>query len=726
MNSERKVYRPIHLFTALPIYLFTIIFFCLAIPATRVSIASSGVSVHNSPSVIPTARILNISGSDYSSIASMFKCMGIIATNMSLPECEALHSGDGFLIVPHSEALLLTAEQSDVLTAHVKQGCRLITDGESGLSRSLGLQFLDTKSSVRRYLWKNRTEALVSFSEELSITRFQPGKGMDRWGIDTVGNDAIAVSAKLGKGGFIYTAIAPAPPDKPFYARFPFFHEAIFSEFKVRPVLSRRDLALYLDLGLHPGERPHDLARKIKAWGIDQVHLSAWYPGAEGKRFTKDFIASAHALGITVYAWFEYPMVSRQFWDKHPECREKTATGRDAMIDWRYLIALEDPECFDLVKLDMSQTMMRFDWDGLDIAELYFESPLGFDSPDTFTPMHPSFRKDFMKRWGVDPRDIFQPDSPHFRQKDNEISRKLLDYRIELIGRLNESLLELCRDLRKGKPHLQTIMTVIDTIFDAAMKERIGVDTDRFIQLQKEYPFTLEIEDPYTLWNLGPDRYKLIGERYRSLTSAEHPFYIDINIVERQGVVYPTAKQRGLELYQLLYAASLYTDKVILYGSATLEPSDMAFAPYARVQDVDIEQSADGRITFNSGKQFIWETSTGNKQYLLDGADWPCFSQKGVIIPAGRHTIRCLDRPKKDGVPNLRLEDINGTVMRAAADGKKIILEYESHERCYATFNRDLRNLRVDGALFKAAAIRNGGKTIVVLPQGRHRLTSDE
>ena len=57
----------------------------------------------------------------------------------------------------------------------------------------------------------------------------------------------------------------------------------------------------------------------------------------------------------------------------------------------------------------------------------------------------------------------------------------MLDYRIGLITQLNTRLLEFCERLKVDKPHLRTVMTVIDTITDAAMKEKIGVDPDRFI-----------------------------------------------------------------------------------------------------------------------------------------------------------------------------------------------------------------------------------------------------
>ena len=33
-------------------------------------------------------------------------------------------------------------------------------------------------------------------------------------------------------------------------------------------------------------------------------------------------------------------------WDDHPEWREKTATGTDGQVGWRYLMNFQNPACF--------------------------------------------------------------------------------------------------------------------------------------------------------------------------------------------------------------------------------------------------------------------------------------------------------------------------------------------------------------------------------------------
>ena len=70
----------------------------------------------------------------------------------------------------------------------------------------------------------------------------------------------------------------------------------------------------------------------------------------------------------------ELPHVSEKFWDQHPEWREKTAVLQDAQLDWRKLMNLTNRAAFAEVSKGVRDLVMHFDWDGVNLAELYFES----------------------------------------------------------------------------------------------------------------------------------------------------------------------------------------------------------------------------------------------------------------------------------------------------------------------------------------------------------------
>jgi len=185
-----------------------------------------------------------------------------------------------------------------------------------------------------------------------------------------------------------------------------------------------------------------------------------------------------HARGIQAYAWLEPPMVGLGLWAAHPECREKTRSGRDAVVDWRSLIALESPACFELAWRVWSGLLKDFDWDGVNVAELYFET----GDANRETPFHPSALAEF----GGDP------------SKDPS---GFADWRTREVTLLNRELVTRVRALR---PELDVELTVIDDQLDPALGRGVGSDVRALAQVAGETGATLQVEDPFTTWAQGP------------------------------------------------------------------------------------------------------------------------------------------------------------------------------------------------------------------------------
>src|SRR5204863_7170123 len=105
--------------------------------------------------------------------------------------------------------------------------------------------------------------------------------------------------------------------------------------------------------------------------GARAVFVAGWNYGYLTYPYAQ-LIAALHARGVRAYAWLEPPMVNLTLWNAHPECREITRSGRQAVVDWRSLVALEIPRCFDLAWNVWRGLLTSYDWDGADVAELYF------------------------------------------------------------------------------------------------------------------------------------------------------------------------------------------------------------------------------------------------------------------------------------------------------------------------------------------------------------------
>src|SRR5207248_8727296 len=108
-----------------------------------------------------------------------------------------------------------------------------------------------------------------------------------------------------------------------------------------------------------------------------------------------------------------------------------------------------------------------------------------------------------------------------------------------------------------------------------------GADAARVLTLLDRHAFTFLIEDPATVWHLGPERYKTMAEHYQSLTPRHERLAIDLNIVERYQNVYPTKQQTGTELLQLVHAAAKSFPRVALYFENSLLPPDLKLLPSA-------------------------------------------------------------------------------------------------------------------------------------------------
>ena len=120
------------------------------------------------------------------------------------------------------------------------------------------------------------------------------------------------------------------------------------------------------------------------------------------------------------------------------------------------------------------------------------------------------------------------------------------------------------------------------------------------------------------MWNLGPQRYQTIAERYRALTPHREKLAIDLNIVDRYQNVYPTKQQTGTELFQLVHSAAANFPRVALYFENSLLPPDLPLLP-----------SAAAAVTRWRG----WDEDGGGiggrrghsveRAALVDGQPWP-------------------------------------------------------------------------------------------------------
>jgi hypothetical protein len=204
--------------------------------------------------------------------------------------------------------------------------------------------------------------------------------------------------------------------------------------------------------------------------------------------------------------------------------------------------------------------------------------------------MNADVREEFRKSQGSDPLELFQPG-----KQDATRLVAFLDYRAGLARRQQEEWIGQIETIRATKPDLDFVLTHVDDRFDPRMRDLIGADAARVLPLLDQHDFTFLIEDPATIWNLGPQRYPKIAAQYQPLTKQTGKLAIDINIVERYQDVYPTKQQTGTELFQLVHLAAQSFPRVALYFENSILPPDLPLLASAAASVDKVEQNGSRR-----------------------------------------------------------------------------------------------------------------------------------
>jgi hypothetical protein len=266
-----------------------------------------------------------------------------------------------------------------------------------------------------------------------------------------------------------------------------------------------------------------------------------------------------------------------------------------------------------------------------------------------------------------------------------------LDFRAALAHRLQVEWLDRLVALKQTKPHLDLVLTHIDDRFDLSMRDKLGADAARLLPEAEKRGVTFLIEDPATVWHLGPERYAEIGRRYLPLTRKPELLAIDLNIVERYQDVYPTKQQTGMEFLQLVHRAAVAFPRVALYFENSIAGVDWPWLAGAASAPRTLRVSGE-TVEIEAGRETALRWP-GCAQ--VNGQRWPAGNEERILLPAGRSVVeRC------EGPAGRVLLDFNGRIISVKESGSGLSIEYES----------------------KTRAIARTAKGTRLLPAGRHRV----
>jgi len=590
-------------------------------------------------------------------------------------------------------------------SARVEQGAILILEGESSLAEMFG--FKRGKESVRvtSLTDVHRPSLPIVWEKGLELPVFEIPAGARVFSSERWNSAPLSAGMRRGAGAVLWIAV---PPGERGYERFPYLLAALCDLGMEAPFRSSR-LWAFFDSAYRSRVDLDYFAARWRRSGISALQVAAWHfyeADPEGDAYLAKLIEACHREGILVYAWLELPHVSEQFWNRHPEWREKTAVLQDAQLDWRKLMNLTNRDCFRAVSAGVSQLLGRFDWDGVNLAELYFESLEGTGNASRFTPMNDDVRALFRRQAGFDPLELFAT------RKDDASRKAFLDFRADLARSMQEEWIGELETVRRQKPQLDLVLTHVDDRFDSGMRDAIGADAARVLPLLDSHSFTFLIEDPATVWNQGAQRYQAIAERYRPLTPHRDKLAIDLNIVDRYQNVYPTKQQTGTELFELVHQAAASFQRVALYFENSLLAPDLDLLPSAAAAVTRLEKVGSKTVVDSaSGVGLPWQGSA-----MVDNQPWPVGDGETLWLPPGAHAIE----PAREDT-GWRLVRLNADLQAARrVSATTLEFSYESAARAIAVFDRAPRRMEVDGA---EEPLRLAGPMTVLLPRGQHVVT---
>ncbi|MBI5463854.1 MAG: polysaccharide deacetylase family protein [Ignavibacteriales bacterium] len=666
------------------------------------------------------------SHNDQASFAAVLNSVSVLVDTLFIGEPYEF-SRTNLLIVPNGIVDSLTEKQQAVLTQYVAAGGNMILDGKSELAERLGISFAQSQLRVFRIRDRFFPEEQIVWKFPELVPKFELDNIERTFCVDEITEAPLLVGTKFGKGRVMFFSSRFDPNSPLGYSRYPYLLDHVRRYFHLRPFIQREKLEVYFEPGNRTTYSIENLVRSWASHGIRVVHVSGWH---QYPKYTYDYdrlIRLAHANGILVYAWLEPPQVSKKFWDEHPEWREKTLKGDDAPAAWRYTVALTDSGCVFAMTAEYVQLLQAHDFDGVNLAELYFESGKGFETPKQFAPAHPSARLELKRERGIDLDKVFDPESPFYWKSNPTVHEVVVNYRIRKLHEVYERLLSSIYRIAATKPGFQVIVTAMDSFGSPELREQLGVDMNDVLGLQKKYGFVLQVEDPHSRWSTDPLRYEAIGKQYAELLGDRSKLMLDLNIYtfrEKEKVLpFPTLIQTGTESFLLVRSAAIGAPRLTIYSEQSVNPQDMTFLPYTLAHDVQYAESDDGWMV-QSPAAFTLKLPREISDLSIDGTPQPMFRDQRFLVPAGKHRIAVNRTPVGSFSTHelqTRILSSTGNILSCAYGFRDATIEYSSDARMLVSLSNVPTDVSVDGQAIAFAPMKGNDCYSVFLPAGRHQ-----
>lgn len=257
------------------------------------------------------------------------------------------------------------------------------------------------------------------------------------------------------------------------------------------------------------------------------------------------------------------------------------------------------------------------------------------------------------------------------------------------------------------------------------LQRNLGVDVLKIIELKNKYQFTLQVEDPLSLWSTDPRRYLAIRNRYKAIAGAGADLMLDLNILSFRGepkTIFPTSIQTGIECYQLINVVSSAAERFAVYSEATVNPQDFKLLPFAASAQVKVNRM-DGGWEVESPRSFTLNIGEEYHTILIDGQKHLSRSGGIFLIPSGRHLIKVsAEGPFSMEELGAKILSITGNLLYEYDSATNIEFGYSSVPRCVITLNKAPLAVILDGKPYAPKVLKGNEHYGVILPSGEHKV----
>ena len=654
--------------------------------------------------------------------------VGIDGIRLDVAQFFVVPEGSNLIVVPAAASLALKQQQILLLVRSVQNGANIILERPSELSAAMGIMPQESRRVLQSVVDEYYPTVSIQWAGPDTLTDFETEFDYITYASDPTSGRPAVIGGEYGEGRYLYWGTHFDPESEGGYGRYPFLLEMVRYQFGLKPLLRREMVEIFFDPGSREEISVEDLIKMWRKNGVRTIHAAGWHSYRD---YTYDYgrlIELAHQNAMRVYLWLELPHVSDKFWLDHPEWREKNALGADADTSgarWRRPMALNMPPCREAVMAELRSLLLAHEWDGVNLAELYYESAEGAAAPKWFTPMNRAFRDHFSQRHGYDPLAIFDSASRHYWRRSPRALAALYALREEHLLDQHRRFIAFFRSVEaEKKASWETIVTTLDAAMAPAAAAAMGVNTAAIAALADELPFTLQLEEPPLANPVHPQGYTALIERGEAYSRGRTPV-ATLNLVDRPqqpGLV--TRQITGLELYRTLQQGEARGARLALNSEASLYEVDSEYLPMALAAATRESLAVSVWQIDAAGTVALLLDPKQHPDVLVDGGVWPAYHRGHLILPPGRHTIEPVDRASsffKGFWAEGRLIALSGELIELARIVRGIRFRYRSETANWIVLSEKPHAIEVDGQEIKPAMMRGELGYAFSLPAGEHR-----